>query len=107
MTPPTLRQALAEWTDFDGAGLGLALCLGLMDPPVDFASTTKHVFWSNNPIGNLLYGMLEQLAAAGVLEKRDEPDYQFRWSPTFKGSWEEPWQAPAGGRDAEKERPCL
>jgi hypothetical protein len=26
--------------------------------------------------------------AAGVLEKRDEPDFQYRWNPAFRGSWE-------------------
>jgi hypothetical protein len=36
----------------------------------------------------MLYEMLKKLVAAGVLERRDEPDIQYRWSPAFVGSWE-------------------
>ena len=82
----SLKEALSDWTDVDGAEYHLAVCLGLMMPG-DFARA-KHVFWSNNPIGNILYQMLDELARQAVLEKRDEPDYQFRWNTNFKGSWE-------------------
>jgi hypothetical protein len=44
--------------------------------------------WSNNPIGDMLMQQLELLVEQGVLEKRDEPDLQFRWNPAFKGDWE-------------------
>jgi hypothetical protein len=43
-------------------------------------------FWSNNPVGNLLYETLESLVQVGVLESRDEPDKQYRWNPAFRGS---------------------
>jgi len=49
----------------------------------------KHVFWSNHPVGNLLNSMLEQMVTEGILEKRDEPDFQYRWNPRFRGSWEQ------------------
>ena len=85
----TLREALPDWHDWDGAAYHLAVCLGLMnDEPGLFETRAKHVLWSNNPIGNMLYGMLDQLVAAGVLESRDEPDKQFRWNAAFRGSWE-------------------
>lgn len=82
-----LRNALAEWCDWDMAGYALGICLGLMSPEPAFGRA-KHVFWSNHEIGNMLYAMFEQLVAAGVLESRDEPDKQYRWNPAFRGSWE-------------------
>jgi hypothetical protein len=84
----SLKQALSNWTDADIAAYHLALCLGLMTPDIDFATKAKHVFWATNPIGDMLYQMLDALAQHTVLEKRDEPDYQFRWNADFKGSWQ-------------------
>ncbi len=58
------------------------------DEPGLFQTRAKHVFWSTNPVGNMLYAMLDQMVAVGILEKRDEPDFQYRWNPSFRGSWE-------------------
>jgi hypothetical protein len=88
MPHSTLRETLLNWTDADIAAYHLALCLGLMSVDVDFAVKAKHVFWTDNNIGNLLYQILEELAQQAVLEKRDEPDYQFRWNSEFVGSWQ-------------------
>ena len=85
----TLRDGLTEWTDWDVAGFSLAVCLGLM-PAQEGWGLTKPVFWSDNPIGNVLYQILDELVAIEVLERREEPDRQYRWNPRFKGSWEEP-----------------
>ncbi|WP_433133727.1 hypothetical protein ACQPWW_16640 [Micromonospora sp. CA-240977] len=72
-----LADALAEWTDVDGAQYELGRTVGL------FADRTflqvKWVFWSDNPVGEALLDMLHTLVRAGVLEHRDEPDHQFRW----------------------------
>lgn len=35
----------------------------------------------------MLYSILDQMVALGVLETRDEPDKQFRWNAAFRGSW--------------------
>jgi hypothetical protein len=43
-----------------------------------------HVFWSNNTIGDMLHDVLLQLVALGVLERREEPDEQFRWNTAFR-----------------------
>jgi hypothetical protein len=83
----SLREALSDWTDWDWAGYKLGICLGLMPPEPTFGRA-KHVFWSNHPVGNVLYRMLDELVALSVLEKRDEPDIQYRWNPAFQGSWE-------------------
>jgi len=49
---------------------------------------TKPVFWTNNVVGNLLYRMLDDMVSLGILDRREEPDRQYRWHPAFKGSWE-------------------
>ena len=84
------REQIAHWTDADLAQYALAVALGLMNPDrTSFATDAKHVFWSANPIGDALLEILRRLTAAGVLQSRDEPDVQFRWSPDFRGSWRE------------------
>jgi hypothetical protein len=87
MLAPILRDQLDNWTDLDAAGFDLALCLGLMPLDQDWGRA-KHVFWSANPVGETLVNILDELVALNVLEKRDEPDYQYRWNPNFKGTWE-------------------
>ena len=88
--PPTLKEALTDWTDWDGAAFELACALGLIkNEPFMFQTHAKHVFWSNNPLGNALHEALQKLVGLGILEEREEPDNQFRWNPHFKGSWEE------------------
>jgi hypothetical protein len=83
----TIKISLREWTDWDLAAYNLGICLGLMPDERTFGNT-KHVFWSNHPLGNMLKAMLDRLVEHGVLEQRDEPDIQYRWNPTFRGSWE-------------------
>lgn len=83
----SLREHLADWTDFDGAQYALALLLGLMSDGTDFATTAKHVFWTNNPTGNMLSITLACLVTLGALEENDNG--QFRWNPEYRGSWEE------------------
>ncbi|BBH69506.1 hypothetical protein ACTI_61910 [Actinoplanes sp. OR16] len=75
--PGTLAAGLAQWTDAEGAQFLLGQVLGL------FAGRTfaevRHVFWTDNPLGNELRGMLLALVRAGVLEWREGPANQFRW----------------------------
>jgi hypothetical protein len=85
----TLRKALEDWTDWDGAAYELGCALSLIDPARSpYQTRAKHVFWTDHPVGNALHEMLGMLVELGVLERRDEPDDQYRWNPTFKGSWE-------------------
>ncbi|GIF78619.1 hypothetical protein Asi02nite_81370 [Asanoa siamensis] len=87
-----LADALAEWTDVDGAQYELGRTVGLFADRTFFQ--VKWVFWSNNPLGQALCDMLHALVKAGVLDYRDEPDNQFRWKtaapldgPTADPSW--------------------
>jgi hypothetical protein len=79
----TLRVALADWTDFDASAHMLAQCLGIMPSQHDMKEA-KWVYWSENPLGTMLYSTLERLVGLGVLEKRDEPDLQYRWCSTYR-----------------------
>ncbi len=81
----TLKQKLDHWVDLDGAAYYLAISLGLMTEKDDFCTTVKWVFWSANPIGNMLYGLLVDLVKIGVLERND--DDQVRWNPEYQGEW--------------------
>jgi hypothetical protein len=84
----TLRDRLRDWTDWDVAEWELARSLGLMHGGVRFHLEPKHVFWTDNSIGQMLRDVLGQLTRIGVLEFREEPDNQYRWNPDFRGSWE-------------------
>ena len=87
MPEQTLKERLADWTDWDGAQYELAICLGLMASNTSFATRAKHVFWSNNPVGNALHAMLDELVSIQALEVNG--DMQYRWNTAFKGSWED------------------
>ena len=61
-----LPEHLRDWVDWDGAAYWLAVTLGLMkDEPGLFQTRAKHVFWSANPVGEMLYAMLDKMVAAG------------------------------------------
>ncbi|MFE2283964.1 hypothetical protein ACFXDJ_07315 [Streptomyces sp. NPDC059443] len=74
-----LSEGMAEWTDWDGAAFLVGHSLGIFSESQTFTQV-KGVFWTDNPLGNALHEVLLQLAAAGVLGRREEPDEQFRWS---------------------------
>ncbi|MFJ8113919.1 hypothetical protein [Streptomyces sp. NPDC096132] len=74
-----LSERLAEWMDWDGAAFLVGSCLGIFAESESF-TRVKAVFWTDNPLGNALHEVLLQLVAAGVLERREEPDEQFRWA---------------------------
>jgi hypothetical protein len=74
----TLASDLQERTDWDGAGYLLGIHLGILSG--NFATDNKHVFWTDNDLGNGLHEALLGLVKAGVLEHRSEPDEQFRWA---------------------------
>jgi hypothetical protein len=73
-----LADDLADWVDWDVAAHFLGRSLGVF-PDQDFPGGFKYVFWTDNPLGNGLHDALLALVRAEVLERRDEPDEQFRW----------------------------
>jgi hypothetical protein len=76
----TLAVDLAQWTDWDAAAFVLGLNLGLFQNS-QFAGV-KYIFWSDTELGEGLHDALLALVRAGVLDRREEPDEQFRWSDT-------------------------
>ena len=85
----TTLRGIKEWTDCDFVEYDFMVMLGLIDPVKSpFASKAKHVFWSANEVGTAVHEMVETFVRLGMLEKRDEPDLQYRWNQEFKGSWE-------------------
>jgi hypothetical protein len=77
----SFREDLAEWTDADVAAFRFARAIGLFDGQ-EFATEVKGVLWTDDPVGRGLHHALLALADAHVLERRQEPDEQFRWIGT-------------------------
>lgn len=81
----SLKERLKDWTDIEGAQYEIAVALGIIDPQrFPAMADAKHVFWSNHPIGNMTHKFLEEMTALGIVQKRDEPDFQYRWNTEFK-----------------------
>ncbi len=100
-----LRALLSDWTDWDVASYHVGQCLGLFLSSHSFATDCKHVFWTDNPVGNALMAILDELSERGVLEHRDEPECQFRWSPSFVGSWEVSVDSPGSAPTSQRPPP--
>lgn len=73
----SLADDLAEWTDWDLAADALGRRLGVLKG--SYATQTKGIHWTNNPLGAGLHDALLALVRAGVLERREDPDEQFKW----------------------------
>jgi len=84
----TLQERLKEWQDFDVAAYELGVTLGLFedDPQGTYEAfrANKGIFWSDNPLGNALYGILQSLAEQDFLDW-DREESKYRWSPTAPG----------------------
>lgn len=74
-----LRVLLSDWQEADVAMFHLATVLGIVEKTNIPFGGKKHLFWSNNPVGNLLFDQLKQLVEVGILEFDDE-DQRFRWN---------------------------
>ena len=79
----TLRAALADWTDFDASAHVLAQSLGIM-PSQQKMIEEKWIYWSENSLGAMIYDTLERLVELSVLDKRVEPDLQYRWCSAYR-----------------------
>ena len=76
----SLKRELEQWHDVDVAMYKLACALGLMecDTDLDTFRDNKHIFWTDNPVGNMLYKILRELHEGGFLESDAEGE-QYRW----------------------------
>ena len=73
-----LAEDLADWEDWDSAAYLLGRSLGLFQGQ-NFQTSAKHVFWKDNDLGNGLHDALLALTRARILDRKEEPDEQFRW----------------------------
>lgn len=86
----SLQERLTGWREWDIAMYEVGACLGFWPefgapPGEDQWHGTKGVMWSANPLGDTLSDFIISLTKAGVLERRDEPDIEYRWNPNYKG----------------------
>lgn len=86
----TLKERLSNWVDWDGASYHVGVCLGFWGDfggpyGVDPWHGVKGIIWSANPLGDGIAHFLEALVKEGMLERREEPDIQFRWNKDYKG----------------------
>lgn len=76
-----------EWEDWDVALFKVGVALGLIPTPSptdpDRWGGYKWVAWSANPTVEVLQGILDQMVVAGVLERREDPDTQYRRRPSW------------------------
>jgi hypothetical protein len=85
----TLKVTLSDWTEIDAAACAVTEVLGLIDfERSPYQTKSKHVFWGGSPIGALAFELLEKLVSLGVLERREPDEVEYRWNPSFRGSWE-------------------
>lgn len=82
-----LKENLEDWMDIDIASHYLAVSLGLVRDHFKM-DEFKSIYWSDNDLGNGLVKVLDSLVESGFLLKRDEPDYQYKWSGIFDACYE-------------------
>jgi hypothetical protein len=92
----SMREDLAEWRDWDVAAHSYGLAVGVFDGAT--ARQVRRVVLSDNSLGSGLHAGVLALVEAGVLERREEPDEQFRW--VFGGPESLPGALEAGEVDA-------
>ena len=74
-----LRSTLGDRTDWDFAAFRLGKAIGLYEREDQWLGA-KGTMWTDNDVGTALHDALLALAQAGVLERRESPDEQFRWT---------------------------
>ena len=89
MKVPPIEQLFKEWVDFDVAEYFLACRLGIVkfDESYDEFRRTKGVYNTKNPIGDMLYSMLEQLSDVGILIRGDDG---YKWNDKSSFYWLNP-----------------
>lgn len=73
----TLHENLADWSDWDVAAHAYGLAIGVFEGATP--RQVKHVVLTDNALGKGLHAGVLALVDAGVLERRDDPEEQFRW----------------------------
>ena len=82
----TLKEYLIDWEDMDVAAYMLAMVMGIIpddDGNDGGAGYRKHkaLFWSANPLSEMLYPNLQGMVEAGILEENN--DQKVRWCSNY------------------------
>lgn len=85
-TTMNLKKELEDWTDFDGATFLIMQALNLI-PEGSWEERVldehrKYIFWTDNPINNQMFNLLQTLVKTGVLEY-DHDKLAYRWKKEF------------------------
>ena len=86
-----LRPSLKTWTEIDVAAFHAGVALGIVPPLSDEKNLygfgdKKWIFWTENPLGSMLFDLLETMVTLNILEKHEGDDHLYRWNATF--DWE-------------------
>lgn len=86
MSSHNLSSALKDWTEIDVSAFYVGVALGIIPPASEEQkysfSGYKWMFWTDNPLGNMLFDTLENLVNLKILEKHSN-DELYRWNPDF------------------------
>lgn len=91
-----MREDLADWSDWDMAALSYGAAIGVFDDAS--RRQVRRVVLSDNDLGSGLHDGVMALVTAGVLERREQPEEQFRW--VFAGPKSLPGALESWGADA-------
>lgn len=85
------ESLLSDWLETDIVLHYLALSMGLVEEgnsieSFDSFRANKALYWSNNPVGNMLSKLLYDMEDIGALESKEEGTL-WRWNQDF--NWEE------------------
>jgi hypothetical protein len=89
-------DGLNEWRDFDGTLLVLGKSIGIFGDKVDSIMDVKPILWSNNPVGNCLYDILNKLIILGyILHDKEEDKFKINsefdpWTSAWPSNVNEP-----------------
>jgi hypothetical protein len=90
----SLQERLGDWTSWDMTIYQVGACLGFwpeFGAPGDATGPfgpwhgVKGVIWSDSVLGDAIADLIYDLVQEGCLERREEPDTEYRWNPKYKG----------------------
>jgi hypothetical protein len=84
----SLKERLSVWSSWDITSYEVGACLGFWPnfgalPGNDPWHGIKGVIWSSNILGDSINVFISALVDEGMLEKRDDPDIEFRWNINY------------------------
>lgn len=73
-----LSTTLTDWTDWSLTSFRLGRAIGVYETDGHWDKVGSAI-WIDNTVGAGLHEAVVALAESGVLERRDDPDPEFRW----------------------------